>query len=55
MRSEQAPCETCSESYFAWSLGEDGEPRIASVYWSHANRQAIHQTFTPRLAEGKGQ
>ncbi|KAI6102247.1 hypothetical protein F5141DRAFT_1242077 [Pisolithus sp. B1] len=53
--TDVAPRETCSESYFAGTLGEDGEPRIASVYWSHANRQAIHQTFTPRLAEGKGQ
>ncbi|KAI6097855.1 hypothetical protein F5141DRAFT_1011125 [Pisolithus sp. B1] len=53
--TDQAPSRTRTESHFAGSLSEDGEPRIASVYWSHANRHAIHQTFTPRLAEGKGQ
>ncbi|KAI5999030.1 hypothetical protein EDC04DRAFT_2584429 [Pisolithus marmoratus] len=53
--TDQAPSQTHTESYFAGSLDQDGEPRIARVYWSHANRQAIHQTFTPHLAEGKGQ
>ncbi|KAI5994746.1 hypothetical protein EDD15DRAFT_2547193 [Pisolithus albus] len=53
--TDQAPSQTHTESYFAGSLSEDGEPRIARVYWSHASRKAIHQTFTPHLAEGKGQ
>lgn len=51
--TDVAPCEPRSESCFAVRLGEDNKPCIGSVYWSHANRQAILQTFMPRLAEGK--
>ncbi|KAI6156842.1 DUF1620-domain-containing protein [Pisolithus tinctorius] len=53
--TDVAPSQTHSESHFAGSFGENGEPRIVRVYWSHANGQAIHQTFTPRLSEGTGQ
>ncbi|KIJ64207.1 hypothetical protein HYDPIDRAFT_112159 [Hydnomerulius pinastri MD-312] len=43
-----------SESHFVGALNENGEPRIARVYWSNAHNQAIHQTFEAHLDEGKG-
>ncbi|KAG6330871.1 hypothetical protein ID866_8220 [Astraeus odoratus] len=43
-----------TESFFTGSYDKDGGPRIARVFWSRANSQAIQQTFTPRITEDRG-
>ncbi|KAG1773685.1 hypothetical protein EV702DRAFT_559870 [Suillus placidus] len=50
---DAAPSQVQSDSHFVGSLGRDGQPRVARVYWSNAHNKAIHQTLTINLSEGK--
>ncbi|KAG1750542.1 uncharacterized protein EDB91DRAFT_1108061 [Suillus paluster] len=51
---DAAPSPAQSDSHFVGSLGRDGQPRIARVYWSNTHNKAIHQTLAIQLSEGKG-
>lgn len=42
-----------SDSHFVGGLSQDGQPRVARVYWSNAHNQAIHQTLAINLSESK--
>ncbi|KAG2355552.1 hypothetical protein BDR07DRAFT_1613621 [Suillus spraguei] len=48
-----APSETQSDSHFVGSLSQDGEPRVARVYWSNTHHSAVHQTLAIHFSEGK--
>ncbi|KAG2143699.1 hypothetical protein DEU56DRAFT_884358 [Suillus clintonianus] len=51
--SDAAPSQAQSGSHLVGSLSEDGEPRVARVYWSNVHNKAIHQTLAIQLSEGK--
>ncbi|KAG0701659.1 hypothetical protein DFH29DRAFT_925728 [Suillus ampliporus] len=50
---DAAPSQAQSDSHFVGSLSQDGQPRVARVYWSNAHNKAIHQTLAIQLSEGK--
>ncbi|TFK33104.1 hypothetical protein BDQ12DRAFT_658417 [Crucibulum laeve] len=51
---ESATSEQHAPSAYAGGIDKNGDPYVVRVYWSHTMKQAVADTFSGHLAEGRG-